>query len=363
MENNKEHISSREFEAYLSGKMSASERAAFESRVQNDPFAQEALEGYLLLEDNKKAVGLIRDTDNLIEAVIGVAPPAKRINLSYFKFAAMAAILVLAFGVFFWSTKLLENNEQMAQAEMAEEELIEAVTEDVEFEAPRPDTETIYFFDDDNARKDKVRDNTDRFTEHEIKEPIKKTEALVVESKPEKPVKKEERSLMADVKPEKTTQEAAKKEQKPVVAAPEQVQPAVSSANKLAAPVKSDVSAGAAPIEKSPFDLGMEQFRKNNFQEAIKFFNESIRSNSRVMDSYFYSGLSYSRISQNSNAIRSFDVVIRDGKSQLVGNAKWHKAEVLIKQGEKEEAKEILRDLVETDSQYKTPAKELLKTL
>lgn len=346
MENNREHILPHEFEAYLSGRMSAEEKAAFELRVENDPFAKEALEGFLLLENNAKATALINDQITAIETKTGYKPEKKGIKISLFKVLSIAASLIIVIGGLFITRNFLQDKNSG---------LSEAKTED--------NAEDLYF--ESRGRKEFSFDADSEILE-ESSEVVS-----IFETPKETPKqdKKEEKPISADILKKESAEKILSE-------TPSQVQENVFSDLAATSRTESMGSAKSAPasaaakeyeddlsVSQSNFDKGYAVFEKGNFNESIKYFSESIKENKKVIESYYYSGLSYYYQNKYNNAIKAFDIVINDSYHVLANNAKWYKADIYIKQGRKQDARTILQELIDSNSYFKKQAEEAIKKL
>jgi tetratricopeptide (TPR) repeat protein len=368
MENSQDNISRKEFEAYLTDRMMSAEKSNFQQKLQDDPFASEALEGFSTLESNEKMLDLLEKTNELVLIKTGVKKKSKPIQIPIFKIASIAAVLAIAFGGFYLFNQYLSNREYLAEAVIApEEDLVEAPEEQLEVVEEKK-SETNIAAQREIIQKESSPKSIDRVPPSEFAADMDDKQTIATLQQKE-PAKKEEeiKEKPTVVKAETDDTDAGSKVTTTAASAPTTSQAPAATKTTQTPPkpiVKvHEVLDDPEPEVITPFDEGLERFKNNNYTDALKYFSESVRSNIRVTESYLYSGLCYSRLNQNSNAIKSFDVVIRDSKSAFVDKAKWHKAETLIKMGGKIEAKVILQELIDKNSQFKTAAKELIKTL
>lgn len=350
MENKHQHILPHEFEAYLLGKMSADEKAAFELRVENDPFAKEALEGFISLENNAKATGLIKEQINIIENKTGYKKENKALKIPLFKILSIAASIIVVIGGLFFSWNFLQDkNGGMSEAKTSEK------SEEFDFKTR---TRKENFFDE------KTEDVYE--SEEETSEVVSIAENAMAISKEEK----------KETKPVSETSSSKEVAQKTLSESP-----SISSQNDFydIAEVSKPESLGAAranspsavseesvsdfSLTQTNFEKGYSFFEKGNFNESIKYFSESIKENRKVIESYYYSGLSYYYQNKYNNAIKAFDIVISDNYHVLANNAKWYKADIYIKQGRKEDARVILQELIDSNSYFKKQAEEAIKKL
>ena len=113
------------FERYLKGQMSPEEAHAFEREVMDDPFAQEALEGY-----EAHGSDAIHDIDQLKGKIVAT----KKRSIPFMRIAAAVALLIVGSFMVYTFTNQIEG-EQLAVEEESIDEIIQ--------NAPAPDTVSI----------------------------------------------------------------------------------------------------------------------------------------------------------------------------------------------------------------------------
>lgn len=127
MLNNREHIEIELIEAYLNGKLSEKEKNAFEKRALEDPFLQDALDGF---EANPEALKRLKHEIN----------KQKKANRSFFGSRTLAvlavAILTYLIAYFFY-----EPNQNVINSPLAQNDLEPKNT--IEVEVLRPDIDTL----------------------------------------------------------------------------------------------------------------------------------------------------------------------------------------------------------------------------
>lgn len=350
MENNHKHISQDEFKSYLAGKMTAQEKVAFEQFVENDPFAKEALDGFLLLENNAKAIELINNEATLLANKTGFDAPQSNKKIPLFRIVALAASLIFVVGGVFFTYQFLQNNNQIAEAnnEFIEEQNLE------ENRRRRINSDLSI---NESAMEEDALEMPSAF-EINKKETVKQEVLDVDYKKNEAPktISKEETSVpIADsffeLNDKKTTHESAGS---PNV---------VSKEAQRATALQSEVNNSEPVTSAINFSKGYEKFQEGSFNEAISFFNEAIKNQEKVIESNYYVGMSYYYQKKYTKAIKSYDTVLNMGSNSLTNNTKWYKANALIEAGKKSEAKVILTELVETNSSFKGLASDLLNSL
>lgn len=95
-------------------------------------------------------------------------------------------------------------------------------------------------------------------------------------------------------------------------------------------------------------------FDANNFKEAGKLYNKILSDQPDNSDALYFGGICDFYNGKGKQAEKNFDKLIKAGL--YVDGSKWYKANVLIEKGKKDEAKQLLRDLVNTNSSFKDRA-------
>ncbi len=127
---------SEQFERYLKGEMSPEEAHTFEHEVLNDPFAQEALEGYEM-----QGVGAIDDLKKLKNQT---SSQQKR-QIPFMRIAAVVALLIVGSYTVYMFTDQIEGEQLAMEKEPIEETLQNA---------PKPDTVMVTGVQEENIVED-----------------------------------------------------------------------------------------------------------------------------------------------------------------------------------------------------------------
>lgn len=111
-------------------------------------------------------------------------------------------------------------------------------------------------------------------------------------------------------------------------------------------------------------NTGMYNFNQENYDEANAYFLRVLIADSLQSTALFYSALCYINTEQNNLAMSTLDKLLQQPETEYSEAAKWHKALILIEQGDPENARVLLLELKNsTDSSYKEKAIELLETI
>jgi hypothetical protein len=113
----------------------------------------------------------------------------------------------------------------------------------------------------------------------------------------------------------------------------------------------------------TPIQLGMEDYKKKEFLNAITEFNKVLATDPKNSTALFYSAVSYLSLSQPdaNTAITLLDKVLSDPHSAFADAARWYKSLALIKANRTPEARTLLDEIAKGNSTYKSKAGDVLK--
>lgn len=119
--------------------------------------------------------------------------------------------------------------------------------------------------------------------------------------------------------------------------------------------------ANASATKKSSSDdlkNGLDLYTNQEYSKAINSFDKVLSTNPSSQEANYYNGLSHSNINKSSKAISYFNKVIK-ANGKYAEDAKWQKAQILLKQNNYAEAKPILQEL-KNSAKYKVQADGIL---
>lgn len=333
-----DHINHTHFEKYFAGGMSSEEQANFENALQKDPFAQEALEGFMLLQNNTERLELLQKTKQKLQEKAGFKT-AKTFPLKTTLSIAVSIILLL--GVF-W---IAQNQFQTEDNTIAQNQTQEPTTTPVE-------NITI----ENTTKKISSTDTTIAIANNEIS--TKKTAKPIEQDQitaPQSPAVAEVVEHDFDKEKERAQTQTEETE----VPFNEEV---VSTTPSSIATQKKQVTDIPNSTNISLYRQGIDLFNQGKFDKAIAFFEQSIEKKQSVIGATYYTGMAYFNTSQYNKAISYFDKVISTQKTYTI-DAQWHKALALINKDKKNKARVILNQLIDSNSKYKHKAEEKLLLL
>lgn len=353
MSNNFSNISANEFKKYLSGKMTAAEKKAFETLIEKDDFAKDALDGFIAMDNNKRAADFIEKSLVSTSKKIGLQeienkPPV----ISLYKSLSIAAIFVLIIGGFWISYSLLnkENNT------LAENEVVEKENSSQNEQIIDQDKDEVV--DSEKELEDEIEEEiaTDESQNSNLKELTPKEDvASAVDAIAENSKKIKETQPQKDLTPTASNNEAFQNDEIAIS------QNSVRSETK--ASKAEDFEAIVPENEQSNYEMAYKKFQSGDFVEASNYFELSLRERNKPTESMYYLGLSNFYLQDYNKAINNFDQVIQSSSNNFKYNAMWYKADILIKKGNRKAAKKLLNEISESESLFKNQAIELLKTL
>lgn len=350
MSSNFSNISINEFKKYFSGKMTTAEKKTFEELIENEEFAKDAFNGFVAMDNNKRAVDFIEKSLATSSKKIGLQEiESKTPVISIYKSLSIAAVFVLIIGGFWISYSLLnKENDTIAKNEIVEKEKIASPEKNIEQD--RNDTVVESVIEDEIEQ------------EITIKKPSKK---IVEDLKPKEDVTAKVDAIadnskkISEPQPQKTptssSNESFGKNETTI------------SQNNFRSEIKTfdseDYEESDLENEPSNYDIGYKKFQSGDLLEATSYFEASLKEEKKVTVSMYYLGLSSYYLQDYNKAINNFDQVIQSNNKSFKYNSMWYKADILIKKGNRKAAKKLLSEISESDSLFKNQAIELLKTL
>jgi len=107
----------------------------------------------------------------------------------------------------------------------------------------------------------------------------------------------------------------------------------------------------------------MELYDQQKYDHCFNFLKEVTEINTRNSHAYFYMGICSIELNNLVLAEAMFLKVIDQGENVLINRSKWYLSLVYLKKGLKRKSRELLEDLVETQSSFTGKATHLLRSL
>lgn len=324
--------------AFLSGKISEAEMQQLQESAANDAFVQDALEGFSVADKQKSAAAIKRlriKTNSDFSAKETTSYTSNTDYTSLFKISAMAASFIGVIGLVAWLLLSHKDGETSEIAALSTEQNLNAFSE----------TEKAANI-----------------------EPAVMSDAAVFA---------DSNSPTAIVNAAGMSTAMVSKEMKPVPPKSVATKDLVPVSNGYSNTVSEDMKSINAPsADAAKADIVMES-EYNKATEEVKEkslpVNASVVSKVAASPSYkkqeitttaaeYSDALSDYNKGNYNQAVESFDKVITNNGAYKV-DARWYKAQALLKAGEKRKARKILKELADNQNPYQEKAKILLKEL
>ncbi|MCD4696959.1 MAG: hypothetical protein K8S16_12045 [Bacteroidales bacterium] len=118
--------------------------------------------------------------------------------------------------------------------------------------------------------------------------------------------------------------------------------------------------------ENDPLVLGLAEYEKTNYPEAINYFESSLQNNLSNLTTHFYLGISYIETNDLAKAGEHFKYIIDKNGLLFTEQAKWYLALIYLKSGENEypeKIREYLISIIDTKGDRADEAKKILENL
>jgi predicted Zn-dependent protease len=117
------------------------------------------------------------------------------------------------------------------------------------------------------------------------------------------------------------------------------------------------------PASSSAYNDGITYFKQNEYNKAIRSFENILLLEPDNNLVRLYSAMAYLETDNPNNAIEHLNIIIESQDVFYFEHAQWYLGLAYIKSNKKSEAKKILKNIVDNDSYHAGQAKKLLKEL
>lgn len=108
---------------------------------------------------------------------------------------------------------------------------------------------------------------------------------------------------------------------------------------------------------------GLASFNKQEFKIAVRNFSMLLENNPEDVNAQFYLALSYYNLNNVSRSLGYLDKVLKNSNDAFYPEAQWYQALIYLKNGNRENARRILENIVSEKGFYFRRAQEKLKEL
>jgi tetratricopeptide (TPR) repeat protein len=287
--------------AYAQGRLSDAERTQMDKLLKDDPFAQDALEGMRQAPAQAEISSAVTSLNTQLREKTGLRERKKKgIEIHWANYAYAAVVLGVLVGVGYVMIHVLSNNarEEALNKSVPQAQVSVPVIEEKKKEEPKIDSAKLLA---EAAKNDTTKNNSES--------------AAAVTA-----------TVNADIA-----------EQKPAAATASAIsstEPGTATAAKLSAAQK--------------------VFESGDYAEAEKKYNEILATQPNNADALYFGGVSSFLNGSKGYGEANFDKLAKS--TYYPEGTKWYRANILIKKGRKDEAKQMLRDLVNSNSSFKDRA-------
>ncbi|MCS6819103.1 MAG: hypothetical protein RMJ53_07900 [Chitinophagales bacterium] len=378
--------------AYLRGELSSENVVKFEKLLAEDPFAQEALEGYRQKEVQHSLKENINDLKQRVIVRSGAKKKIASFSVLYiFRYAVAAVIAGIFIALTFFITRYFdkksdlalereqssvtvtpnENGQNILNADsttLQNGKEIEALAEKssladstnitINSNIPQGLQEPAY----PNAPSAETRAKTE--TNFEISPaakvsttPTGNKDALSGEIKnatPAQSIKEEPKALSKN--------EYAITDQKYAITDPKNLSVQSTTISDKDVSKTSDKFEDGEEVLPLNMESAMENFKKKNYKAAAKQFNKIAEREPENLDAIYYGGISLYINGDNNKALKNFEKLIEKGKKHTDGS-KWYKSQILLRKGKKDEALLLLFELSSSTGIFQERAIEKINEL
>jgi tetratricopeptide (TPR) repeat protein len=341
--------------AYLSGELSAGDKAQFEKLLAEDPFAQDALEGLQFLSEPAAAQPVIDALQTKVRERAGLKE-TKAIKLHWATYAWAAAVVGLLVGVGVLMINMLGNKDaalaENKEAAPTETTLFETQTQETKLEqGPLPVTDSSFVNSELSNKTVTLQESPSEVVVAANQEDlVSKKPALKDETQPQA-------AAPAVAGASKAAETAALEEQKVVAAQNRSKAFSETNAKKESVEAMSDAMVVSESKSKPSVsvDNAMKEFNSGNYKKASEQFDVLLKNQPENAEALYFGGISDYINGNTKKSEKNFDKLLSGSKGYVEGS-KWYKANILLKKGKKEEAKKLLQDLSQTNGSYKERA-------
>jgi tetratricopeptide (TPR) repeat protein len=353
-------ISQEALLAYVEGKLDAASVQELEKMLQGDVFAQEALEGLRNANTVSSVGSSVIAINNKLRDKTGLKDKKKTVGIDFHwaNYAYAAVVFGVLIGCGFLIVNYLGNSNNTI-AENKNQQNVEIQ------EAPAQTAETASVQDTTISSKENSQPLLDSVKMYETTvADEQKLEGVKNEKAKEEVSPAPAGSVTATVTTAKR-EEAVAEAPKPAAAMTYRADDALESADGKASSreKKADAKSLSKEAESAKesdqkksvnLEEAMTLFNSGEFKKAASKFDEELKVHPENAEALYFGGVSNYISGENNNAQQKFEKLIKKGV--YTDGAKWYKANVLLRKGNKEEAKQIIRELTNTTGSYKERA-------
>jgi tetratricopeptide (TPR) repeat protein len=358
--------------AYAEGRLDAAGIAELEKLLKDDPFAQDALEGMRSAKAPAEMKSVVTSLNAQLREKTGARERKKKgIEIHWATYAYAAVIVGILIGLGFVMIHFISDNDR--HLAMNKTVAQESVPVPEEKPIPLPDTTHIAPAKDTIALTDTATMHLSATTtspaiagNFSVSSKDKDAQAPAGGYAKSAPVNAAAPVPKADMvrKAEAATDKKAMNDvvstyKKPLIDAKDQAvqsPPPSSGLTSSEAKVMNEVTTveNASGTPAAKLKAARALFDAGDYKTAAKKYNDILSDQPDNADALYFGGISEYLDGKNRQAEKRFDKLLKT--NLYTDGSKWYKANVLIDRGKKDEAKQLLRDLINSNSTFKDRA-------
>lgn len=367
--------------AYANNTLSVEERQEVEKLLKDDPFAQDALEGLVAIENKSAVSNTVSALNKKVRERTGVKE-RKTISLHWTNYAWAAVLIGLLVGVGFVMINFLsKDNSQIAtntEASKTDEQVLfdqkasEPNLVSAKEEADNIDTNTVVQQSTSNSinltsEKPPLMESAGKPTKDIAINASSTTTMVTGNAGAARPIttsqtENKNTATNADKSTDDKIMVASANNNSPAEDANQTKQRAKNeeaSAPQQTIQTVSRMSSTKADMNEKKstanIDDAMKSFNSGDYKKASEQFNQILNEQPENSAALYFGGISDYINTNAKKGEKNFDKLLKKGDNYIEGS-KWYKANILLKKGKKEEAKKLLDDLSSTNGSYKERA-------
>ncbi len=351
-----------QMQAYIAGKLSAKEEHLFEKHINACAFCRDEFEGLLAMKNPASLPLIINELNKSIDKQIVTESKKTRNNRNKVWKIAATLLLLIGSGIF------ISLYIQKMSSGYAEKETLSQ-----EFEQIAPTHESSETVEDESGIR--VEDKFD-LTQNKPDKPLAETKEKITENKNTKEKLKENANeqtvydeVIAGVDIEDSNAQTPtyssisedETEENDMTIAKENftrdTENIIVSRAKILEPTLSKKQA------VSYLHLGINAYKEKDYSTALEYFKIAEKQKENINKVFYYTGLSYYYTSDYKKSKNYFDKLSTETDNTYYWEALWFKSQIFRKQNKPKKAKELLKQISNSTSEYKKQAQKQLDSL
>ncbi|HBX50334.1 MAG: hypothetical protein A2275_12310 [Bacteroidetes bacterium RIFOXYA12_FULL_35_11] len=127
---------------------------------------------------------------------------------------------------------------------------------------------------------------------------------------------------------------------------------------------KSDAESDKTYVTYNYFlTASLDKYKNNDFKNSLRDFSVILKHFPEDLNAYFYGGLCLYNLQKFDRAIQFFNQAIENPVNSFYQEARWYKALSMIQKNENEDAKNLLKEIIDEEGFYASKAEEKVKAL